>query len=511
MTRTSDDDLPTVERTCVLSLDDEPTTRDREAVQDALARLAAIEVRSLAPLVSVSVGPTSISLTHRVPAHATTLEELRARGPLRVGHVLHVAVAVCDALVALHDAGLAHGAVGSEHVLVGPDGSVVLSATGAAWRRAPGAPDGPHPGDDVEAVGDLVRDLLGAGSAPASLVIAALRASDPDPFLRPAVARLREAFAEVGPADPLHDALWAPVSRPPRPATPAARPQRPERPAVSAAARGGRPRVSVPVPPPLRTSGAEPAGVAAPPSPVNDSAAGRGPVPAERSSTPGRRAPSTLRPGPAPRRRRRVSRRGVLAVAAGIAVTVVAGAALARAEHGALVLPAAAGAAPILSEAATGEPVPAAPRSAAPAAPPVAPPAAPVVDWSAVLAVLDSRRRAAIAAGSTESLAESVDPAGAAWTDDAALVERVRESGARMTGGELVTDMVRVVRVDTTTAVLRVRDRRTAYEVVVAGRSTTVAERPARWWTVTLSATPTFEGPETGWRVSEVSVATDEG
>jgi hypothetical protein len=149
----------------------------------------------------------------------------------------------------------------------------------------------------------------------------------------------------------------------------------------------------------------------------------------------------------------------------------------------------------------------AAPAETAPELASAAPATATDVDWRAVLADLDARRREAIAAGSIRDLAESVDPAGAAWTDDAALVERVRASGAHLTGGRLVTEDVRVLRRGSTRAVLRVRDRRTAYEVVVGGRTTAVAGRAARWWTVTLSATPSFDTADTAWRVRDVEPA----
>ena len=187
---------PGVERTSVLALD-ELETHD---VRRALVLLAGLRSRTLAPLVRSAAVPGGVALTHRVPGDAVGLASLRADGPLRAGHVLAVGVAVLEALVTLHAARLAHGRVDGESVLVAPDGSVVLAATGAAWVAAPGEPGGPSPADDVAAVGELLRDLLGPGSAPAPLVVAVVRAVDPDLALRPDAAVAARRAAQVRPA-----------------------------------------------------------------------------------------------------------------------------------------------------------------------------------------------------------------------------------------------------------------------------------------------------------------------
>ena len=106
---------------------------------EALARLARVHGAHLAPLVRVSPVPDggALALTHLVPVPAVTLAELREQAPLRAGHVVTVALAVTDALAALHDAGLAHGGLTAHAVLVAPDGGVVLAGAGLAWRPAP--------------------------------------------------------------------------------------------------------------------------------------------------------------------------------------------------------------------------------------------------------------------------------------------------------------------------------------------------------------------------------------
>ena len=188
----------------------------RDAVEQrwqAFARLMSVSAVSLAPLVRVAPLPDGVMLTHRVPAGGVALADLRAAGPLRAGHVLTVALAVADALVALAEDGLAHGGVAADRVLVGPDGAVVLGGCGLAWHRAPADVDGPRMVDDVAALGELVRDLLGTGSSPSSLVLAALRAADPDPALRPSPVELLGLLRRCGRADPLLDLLWTGRSR----------------------------------------------------------------------------------------------------------------------------------------------------------------------------------------------------------------------------------------------------------------------------------------------------------
>jgi hypothetical protein len=155
------------------------------------------------------------------------------------------------------------------------------------------------------------------------------------------------------------------------------------------------------------------------------------------------------------------------------------------------------------------------PGSAASAAPPGPSPqvsraaatTAPAEDWAAVLGELDDRRTAALAAGSVERLAEVVT--GTAYAADLALLRSIAASGARLDGGSLVLEAVDPLSVAGTTAVLRVRDRRSAYSVLAGGIRRQVPERPARTWTITLvrDAAP-GPGPAAGtWRVAEVSDA----
>ena len=211
MAPTPEPEHPTVERTSVLAADPSTPRSVTERRWQSLAALMALRCPTLAPLVRVAPLPDGVSLTHVVPAACVTLGELRAQGPFRAAHVLAVGVAVADAPVELAEAGLAHGGVDAERVLVGPGGEVVLGGAGLAWTRPPGDIGGPRETDDVAALGDLLRDLLGPGSAPSPLVLAAMRAADPDPALRPSAADLRASLAACGRADDLVDRLWDPA------------------------------------------------------------------------------------------------------------------------------------------------------------------------------------------------------------------------------------------------------------------------------------------------------------
>jgi hypothetical protein len=457
--------LPTVERTG-------PSAADRDAVpalMRPLERLVAVRAPTLAPLVRWSATDAGAVLVHDVPAGAVPLDTLRREGPLRAGHVLAVALAVTDALVALHDAGLAHGSVDPMNVLVAPDGSVVLAGTGLAWRAAPGMLGGPTPEGDVAAVGDLVRVLLGRGGAPGSLVLAALRASDSDPLLRPEAAGLAGLLRACGHPERLLDALWHQPGASLPPSVSAPEPARAPRPATGAPPRPGAPRNVA------RTGAAtEPPAVTGPVAPTTPRSRARQAV------KPARRAPA-------------VGLRTVAMVA--LVALVGLGAVRAVTAVGAR----------------AAEPVPAAslveasPPPASSSAPVTARPTtvpAPAPDWAAVLAALDSGRRTALASGSADDLARWVDPSGGAWARDSALLRRLADSAARITGGELVLQEVQLMRSDVDRVLLAVRDRRTGYDVTQNGTTTHVAERGSSWWVVTLTPLPALDGE--GWRLADV-------
>ncbi|GEL93843.1 hypothetical protein [Cellulomonas composti] len=129
---------------------------------------------------------------------------LAARAALSEGEAVTVAIPIAQGLGALHDAGVAHGAVGPDSVVVRPDGRPVLvdlraavAGTGAAGGDVTGLvecalaalPPEPGPADLVGALGEL-RD----GSADARRVVdRCFRAVPPEPVLLPSAADLAAA------------------------------------------------------------------------------------------------------------------------------------------------------------------------------------------------------------------------------------------------------------------------------------------------------------------------------
>jgi eukaryotic-like serine/threonine-protein kinase len=469
---------------------------------EALALLGRVREPHLASLVRVSPVPDAVALTHRVPAGSVELSSLRSAAPLRAGHVVAAALAVIDALAALHDAGLAHGDVRAEHVLVAPDGEVVLGGAGLAWRLTPGERGGPRLADDVDAVGELVRDLLGDGGGASALVIASLRASDPDPDARPTATELREIVARSARPASLLDLLWAPE--------------------------GGL-RIDPRTPP----APVEVEAVPAPGRPVVARTSAPGPTPDAAGPTPGAAGPtrfSALPARDAPRRRAAARRRSPTGLFVGLAALVGAAlllAGLGRSLRGA---EAATGsepgerataasatvsttAAPSGSGSATRSGSAAPTLSTAPSE--VAAPtidgdpsvgagvdldrASTPVDWISVVDALDARRARALAAGSLTALADAVDPNGAAWAADAVLARRIASSHAVVRGGGLAITDLRVVSADDGAAVLLVRDRRDAYTVTADGRTSQVAARAPRWWRLRLAHATA------GWLIEEVT------
>jgi hypothetical protein len=526
---TSTDDLPWIERTGVLPVDPDATGTGPAAIELHAALAALLDVRSptLAPLVRLAPVGQGVARTHRVPAGSESLEALRRRGPLRAGHVLSVGLAVLDALVDLHAAGLVHGGVAADQVLVAPDGSVVLGGAGLAWRTASEEADDARPGDDVAAVGDLLRDCLGPASAPSSLVLAALRACDMDLLPRPRAAEMRELLARCGRPDPLLDVF------PPRGAGGSGEGDG----SAGAAGSGGpdgtsgqrradrrMPR-SVADLRPSRTGPGWRAAVAPGTAPGDVSRREPGVEPgADRPvdvGDPRRRVllrrpaflerPASLRrPGGVPASLRSpvvvttlvlVGLAGVLLVGARAGGRDVPGA-LAEGVPAAAV-PARPGASSTPTAAATGVAV-AGPTVPLDRAVPSSSP-----DWAAVLATVDEGRRAALSLGSVARLREWVDPQGGVWSADAALASRVAALRARVEGGALVALEARVTSASPTDAVLLLRDRREAYSVVTASGRSTVAERGPRWWRVTLGRSEpgpdeASTAPAGGWRIRDV-------
>ena len=125
-------------------------------------------------------------------------------------------------------------------------------------------------------------------------------------------------------------------------------------------------------------------------------------------------------------------------------------------------------------------------------------------DWATVLGAVDDGRRRALADGSVDGLRGFVAPDGTAWAAGAALAARVGAEHARIVGGGLTVLEVRATSSTSGRVVLLDRDRRAAYSVVTPEGSSEVPVREARWWRVTLVASPSVPASP-GWRILEAA------
>jgi hypothetical protein len=123
------------------------------------------------------------------------------------------------------------------------------------------------------------------------------------------------------------------------------------------------------------------------------------------------------------------------------------------------------------------------------------------VDWTSLLAYLDSRRAEAFASGDVDALSDVDAPGSAVLAGDLAALRQLAAAGVNASGFRQVLHSVRPLTVSTARVVLLVVDERPAYELVRAGDGTTVANRRARaaqTWQVELVL------GSAGWQVASV-------
>lgn len=181
---------------------------DSEVDRVRLQREAAMLDRAAQPGVVevVSAGASVLRLRHR----GTPVARL---GPLPADQVAALVRAVADTVAALHRQGIAHGAIGTEHVVIGERGRPRLCSFGAASDA-----DETTTADDVDALGHMFTDLLDAGhdvlwspphrgvrmagrrrKALAAFRSAAAAAQRPDAAQRPTARQLATAIHEALP------------------------------------------------------------------------------------------------------------------------------------------------------------------------------------------------------------------------------------------------------------------------------------------------------------------------
>lgn len=155
--------------TTLLSLPPDLVERDR--VRRQALRVGAIEHPGLAPLRSADFAGAGLALTWAVPAdsHAMGSDD----------DAIAVLAPIAAGLALLHDAGVAHGGVTEDAVLVS-GGRGLLTG----WRP------GGSPAADVAALIGLLDAALPSGSVGADVVQLLVAGVDPDPAVRPSMARV---------------------------------------------------------------------------------------------------------------------------------------------------------------------------------------------------------------------------------------------------------------------------------------------------------------------------------
>src|SRR5690606_5771568 len=144
------------ERVVVTVLDLDRTLAERRAVLDRIERLREVRHPHLASLVDV------VALDgHRTALVATAVEgptvgtvlAVRPRWP--AGEVVTLVVPLADALASLHRAGLVHGDVTPENVVLGPGGHPVLVDVGGIATPGAGTRGFAPPGRDRGPASDV--------------------------------------------------------------------------------------------------------------------------------------------------------------------------------------------------------------------------------------------------------------------------------------------------------------------------------------------------------------------
>lgn len=201
-----------------------------EALRRTIAGAGTVRHPGLAETVSVEASAREIQVSYAVPDGARPLADAET---LDRDDVLQLLAPVAAGLALLHDAGFAHGGVARDRLWRRADGSGVL---------APGPVIG-TPADDVRALGAVLDALLPGRSVGADIAHLLVIAADPDPALRPSMARMAAVLdAARRRRDP--DPLAQLPRRSAPPTSPSAHRRTTITPAVSplAAADGERPR-----------------------------------------------------------------------------------------------------------------------------------------------------------------------------------------------------------------------------------------------------------------------------
>ena len=195
--------MTTTTVTTLLTLPPDLVARDR--VRRQALRAGAVRHEGLAPLREAAFAGEGLALTWEVPADSE---------PLAVSEGALAALApIAAGLALLHDAGVAHGGVTGAAVHV-HEGRGVLSG----WR-----PDG-TPSVDVARFIALLDTFLPPASVGAEIAQLMVAGADPDPAVRPPMARIAAALERAAAtaaypiSPPAHRRSRLTETPPPRPA-----------------------------------------------------------------------------------------------------------------------------------------------------------------------------------------------------------------------------------------------------------------------------------------------------
>lgn len=126
-------------REIALKIVDEPNTERAQALVNAARRAQRIGGRGVIRVLDAGRDAGRVWVASELAAGRSLAVLLDEGGPLDTAAAVNVLVALCRALDATHAAGLLHGDLKPNNVIVGPDGNVVLTDIGLARSRGAGS------------------------------------------------------------------------------------------------------------------------------------------------------------------------------------------------------------------------------------------------------------------------------------------------------------------------------------------------------------------------------------
>ncbi|MCK9897453.1 serine/threonine protein kinase [Frankia sp. AgB32] len=213
----------------------------RSAAMSAARALAELEHPHLVPVLTALPTADGLAVITRPVVGAISLARLLvARGALDPGEVVTVGLPIAQALAVAHEAGVVHGRLEPEDILLEPTGRPVLAGVGVAALADAARPDPMPPGAAAADVRDLATLLLGAmreatGPEAAAVAVAVATALVDDPHRRPGAGDLAATLARsatplpvrlVTPGQPDPAGPAGPAERPADPPLPSAPPRR---------------------------------------------------------------------------------------------------------------------------------------------------------------------------------------------------------------------------------------------------------------------------------------------